>query len=83
MGDCLELLKSIVLQVCVEDHWVQKLHDSLCYTVSNAYNNITVMDVNTSSDNNYVVWLKEVRLKIYLCMTDLCNYLPTKGNLAQ
>ena len=66
VGECVELLTSVVLQVNVEGRWIWKIHSSLRYTVSRAYNILTLANHDNYSENSLVLWLKAVPCKVSL-----------------
>lgn len=66
VGECVELLSLVVLQVSVEDRWIWKIHYSHRYIVSRAYNILTVVDRDNYSENSPALWLKAVPLKVSL-----------------
>lgn len=40
MGECIERLTFVVLQVGIEDRWVWNLHPFSCCMINNAYKNL-------------------------------------------
>ena len=50
MGECVERLSVLVLQVGLADRWVWKLHPSNKYTVQSAYSYLTAVDINITED---------------------------------
>jgi len=78
VGESLDRLNYVVLQVNVANRWVWRLHSSQRYTVKSAYNNLTKAKVNF----NHVSWLKAIMLKINIFASRLfLNIIPTKDNL--
>jgi len=84
LGECVERLTNIVLQVELADMWVWKLHLSHKYTIHSAYSYLTSVDNNISEDFKHFLWLKAVMLKVNIFVWRLfLNRLATKDNLAK
>lgn len=82
-GECFERLTSIVLHVEVEDRCVWNLHPYLCYTINNAYKNLTEVDNINHQANSQILWLKIVPLNISIFVWRLLlNRILTNNNLA-
>jgi len=64
VGECVERLSVLVLQVGLADRWVWKLHPSNKYTVQSAYTYLTAVNINITEDFHHFLWLKEVPLKV-------------------
>lgn len=82
VGECVERLANIVLQVGMSDKWVWRLHSSQRYTVHSAYSCLTAVDNTTNEDFHQLLWLKAVPLKVDIFVWRLfLNRLATKDNL--
>lgn len=82
VGECVERLNSVVLQVASEDRWNGYLHSSHGYTVSSAYDKLTEGLHNNATPNSQVLWLKVVPIKVSIFTWRLgLHRIPTKDNL--
>jgi len=82
VGECVERLSVLVVQVGLDDRWVWKLHPSNKYTVQTTYFYLTAVDINITEDFHHFMWHKAVPLKVNIFVWRLfLNRLATKDNL--
>jgi len=82
VGECVERLSVLVLQVGMADRWGWKLHLSNKYTVQSAYSYLTAVHTNITEDFHHFLWHKAVPLKVNIFVWRLfLNRLATKDNL--
>lgn len=68
----------------VEDRCILNSHPSSCYTVNDAYKNLSEVDDNNNQTNSQILWLKIVPLKISIFIWRLfLNRNPTKDNFGR
>jgi hypothetical protein len=82
--ECRNLLYDIVLQPNISDHWLWR-HDIIGgYSVRGAYNWLTTIDALDTDPTSYLIWHKQVPLKVsVLAWRLLRNRVRTKDNLAR
>jgi len=89
LRECVDILSLFALQVNKADRWIWRSHSSNHYTVSSAYQLLSeavdkgvVVNNNNNNDLHFILWLKEVPLKVSLFAWRLLqNRIPTKDNL--
>jgi len=66
----------------VPDRWVWRLHSSQRYKIKSAYSNLTAAEVDFNVDDNHVLWIKAIPLKVNIFIWHvLLNRIATKDNL--
>jgi hypothetical protein len=82
LGECIDLLHTIVLQTNISDSWIWRHGIGGGYSVRGAYSVLTTLDGVTTAGASDLIWHKQVPLKVsVLAWRLLRNRLPTKDNL--
>jgi hypothetical protein len=84
LGEFRSVLANSVLQPDVIDRWVWRYDPNGGYSVRGAYQLLTATDVQDTTTTSYLIWHKQVPLKVLVMTWRLFrNRLPTKDNLVR